>query len=153
VLFPGHARIVLTKQPGRVIDVPVPGTTADTQFLPVAGTDGTLWYLALGPAGWSVVGVTVAGRVIGPSPLSPFGPSTQPAAPVESRGVLYTLDRSANGQRQPELWTILPGTGAMIPLAGAASYPARSPTEKASFQYAEVLVDGPRVVFNNPGSL
>ena len=32
-------------------------------------------------------------------------------------------------------------------------YPAESVTEKAGFQGAQVLVDGPRVIFNNPESL
>ena len=41
----------------------------------------------------------------------------------------------------------------MAPVRGAPNYPAKSVTEKASFQGAEVLVDGPRVIFNNPQSL
>ncbi len=41
----------------------------------------------------------------------------------------------------------------MKPVPGAVSYPAAGATEKASFQGAEVLVDGPRVIFNNPDSL
>ena len=41
----------------------------------------------------------------------------------------------------------------MIPVAGQPTYPAASAAEKASFQGAQVVVAGPRVVFNNPGSL
>ena len=48
---------------------------------------------------------------------------------------------------------VRPGTGSMKPVPGAVSYPAAGVTEKASFQGAEVLVDGPRVIFNNPDSL
>ncbi len=41
----------------------------------------------------------------------------------------------------------------MAAVPGAPVYPAESVTEKAGFQGAQVLVDGPRVIFNNPESL
>jgi hypothetical protein len=151
VAYPGQVRLFRSDRPGRAVDVPVPGTGPDTSFLPVEGAVGALWYLAAGASGWSVFGVTPAGRVVGPSPLDHFGPGARPVAPVESGGVLFTLDRAAVGQ--PGLWTILPATGAMIPLAGVSTYPRRVAAEQATFSDAEVLVDGPRVVFNNPGSL
>jgi hypothetical protein len=151
VAYPGHVRLFLLDRPGRAIDVTVPSTGPDTSFLPVGGATGALWFLAAGPNGWSVFGVTPGDRVIGPSALDRFGAGAQPVAPVESAGVLYTLDRAAPGQ--PGLWTILPTTGAMIPLAGVPAYPRRVPSELASFSDAEVVGDGPRLVFNNPGSL
>ena len=159
VASPGQVRLFLTsaphgQRPAPQIDVPVPGTRFDRRFLPVEGATGTLWYLAQSAdaaAGWSVFGVSPTGKVTGPSPLARFGGNAEPAPPVESAGLLYTLDRASVGQ--PTMWTIVPATGAMIPVSGLATYPARAVTEKASFTGAEMVVDGPRVVFNNPGSL
>lgn len=158
VASPGLVRLFTynphTGQPARQIEVPTAGTRADRRFLPVGGTTGMLWYLAQGAggaAGWSVFGVSPTGKVTGPSPLARFSGNAQPAPPVESAGLLYSLDQASRGQ--PILWTIVPATGAMIPVSGLTNYPARGPTEKASFTGAEVVVDGPRVVFNNPGSL
>ena len=151
VASPGQVRLFM---PGRAIDVPVPGTRADRRFLPAGSGTGTLWYLAGqagGARGWSVFGVSPTGKVAGPSPLTGFGGDAEPVPPVESGGLLYTLDRASRGA--PTLWTIVPTTGAMIPVPGLATYPARAATEKASFIGAEVVGDGPRVVFNNPGSL
>ena len=151
VATPGHFRLFGAAQPAGGTDVSVPGTASALQFLPVTGASGTLWYLARNAGGWSVVGVTPTGRVTGPSPLVQLGPGADPVAPVESGGILYTLDQATPGQ--PTLWTVVPSRGAMIPVAGATTYPARSRAEKAGFLGAQVLVDGPRVVFNNPGSL
>ncbi len=157
VASPGRVRLFLADshhRPGRQIDVSVPGTRSDTEMLPVGASTGTLWYLAggaPGAGGWSVFGVSPTGEVTGPSRLSRFGPNAAPAPPVESEGTLYTLDRASKGQ--PTLWTVVPATGAMTPVPGSVTYPARTTAEKASFTGAEVLADGPRVVFNNPGSL
>jgi hypothetical protein len=158
VASPGRVRLYMYDPhhdgPGRPVDVPVPGTRSNSRFLPVGSSTGTLWYLAGragGAGGWSVFGVSPNGKVIGPSPLTGFGGNAEPAPPVESGGLLYTLDTASRGQ--PTLWTILPATGTMIPVAGLATYPARAATEKAAFTGAEVLGDGPRLVFNNPGSL
>ncbi len=158
VASPGQVRLFpYDPQNGRLArqtDTPVPGTRSDTQFLPVGDSTGTLWFLAgggTGAPGWSVFGVNPSGKVTGPSPLTRFSGNAEPAPPVESGGTLYTLDRASRGQ--PTLWTILPATGAMIPVPKLATYPARAASEKAAFTNAEVVVDGPRVVFNNPGSL
>ena len=91
------------------------------------------------------------GQVTSPLALRAFGPDAQPAVQAFSAGRIYTLDQAQPGQ--PTLWTINPATGAMGPVRGAAKYPAKSVTEKASFEGAEVLVNGPRVIFNNPQSL
>ena len=128
-----------------------PGTTGASTFLPVSAPTGPLWYLARTAGGWSVAGITPTGRVLGPTSLARLGPAADPVSPVESDGLLYTLDQAATGQ--PILWTIQPGTGAMIPVSGQTSYPAVSAAEKASFGGAQVVATGPRVVFNNPGSL
>src|ERR1019366_7379788 len=112
---------------------------------------GELWFLARSPSGWAVFGVTAAGGLSGPQPLNAFGPGAVPAVPAYSAGLLYTLDQAQPGQ--PTLWTVRPTTGAMTTVPGAPAYPAESETEKASFQAAQVLVDGPRVIFNNPESL
>ncbi|MGA3218979.1 MAG: hypothetical protein ABSE77_07870, partial [Acidimicrobiales bacterium] len=141
-LFPGA---------GPAKSVAVPGTAHASQFLPVQGATGGFWFLARLPAGWAVFGVTAAGQPSGPRPLSAFGPGAEPVVPAYSAGLLYTLDQAQPGQ--PSLWTVQPATGVMKTVAGAPAYPAESVTEKAGFQGAQVLVDGPRVIFNNPESL
>ncbi|MGH9056857.1 MAG: fibronectin type III domain-containing protein [Acidimicrobiales bacterium] len=151
VVSSGQVRLFPPGSTGSGRDIAVPGVASATRFLPVTGASGALWYLVLSPQGWSVFGVTTQGKTTGPSALHNLGPSALPVTPVESGGYLYTLDQAAAGQ--PTLWTIDPATGGMAPVAAAATYPARSPTERASFRGAQVLVDGPRVVFNNPESL
>lgn len=126
-------------------------TEQASELLPVQGAPGELWYLAKLPAGWSVFGVSASGIVSPPRPLASFGPGADPVVPAYSAGMLYTLDQDQPGQ--PTLWAVRPSTGVMRPVAGVAHYPAKSVTEKASFVGAQVLVDGPRVIFNNPESL
>lgn len=151
VITPGHVRLVPGGSAGTGQDVRVPGTNVASSFLPVSGSTGTVWYLARTATGWSVNGVTPAGRITGPAPLLRLGTSSDPVSPVESAGLLYTLDQAASGQ--PTLWAIGPATGAMTPVSGMPAYPAVSAAEKAGFLGAQVLLAGPRVVFNNPGSL
>jgi hypothetical protein len=149
LVMPGEAR--LFGDSGRARSVPLPGTAHALQFLPVQGAGRELWYLAKLPSGWYVLGIDALGRVTGPEPLANFGPGADPAVPAYSTGLLYTLDQFQPGQ--PSLWAIQPASGAMQAVAGATAYPAKSVTEKASFLGAQVLVDGPRVIFNNPESL
>jgi hypothetical protein len=131
--------------------VTVAATAEATELLPVTSPTGGLWYLARFKTGWSVFGVTAAGGVTQPHTIEALGAGTNPATPVESAGHLYTLDRAASGQ--PALLAISPATGSVRAVAGAKTYPAKSKDEKAPFTNAEVLVDGPRVIFNNPGSI
>jgi IPT/TIG domain len=131
--------------------VSVPGTAGATQLLPVVSPTGGLWYLARSKTGWSVFGVSATGHVTPPHAIASLGPGAEPVPPVESAGKLYTLDRTATGQ--PPLLTISPATGDVQPVPGARTYPAKSKNEKAPFTDAEVLANGPRVIFNNPGSL
>jgi hypothetical protein len=149
--WPGHVRLFSPDRPRGGSDLAVASTQSADKYLPVIGTTGTRWFLSHATRGWSVFGVNPKGAVIRQSALVPFGARADPLAPVESRGVLYSLDRASVGQ--PILWTIDPSNGAMVPVRGAATYPAVSPSERALFDRAQVLVDGPRVVFNNPGSL
>ncbi len=86
-------------------------------------------------------GVTTSGHYSAPEELPAFGPGASPVVPAYSAGNLYTLDQDQPGQ--PKLWTVDPETGAMQTVHGAPVYPAKSVTEKADFQGAEVLVDGP----------
>ncbi|HTT89003.1 MAG TPA: hypothetical protein VMF65_05565 [Acidimicrobiales bacterium] len=144
-------RIELFGAHGAAKDVNDPATLAASAFLPVNGANGEFWYLVRLPSGWSLLGVSPTGEVTAPMGLKAFGPDAQPAVPAFSNGKLYTLDQAQAGQ--PTLWAIDSGSGAMAPVPGAATYPAKSVTEKASFHGAEVLVDGPRVIFNNPESL
>lgn len=131
--------------------VAFPGTMHASQFLPVQGVTGGFWYLARLPSGWSVFGLSAAGSPSTPRPLNAFGPGAEPVVPAYSAGSIYTLDQDQPGQ--PSLWAIQPATGVMKPVPGAPAYPAESVTEKAGFQGAQVVVDGPRVIFNNPESL
>lgn len=128
-----------------------PGTSRATQYVPVAGSPSGLRFLARTPQAWWLTGSTPRGAPIRPLRLGRFGPASVPASPVMSVGAIYTLDQAAPGA--PSLWQIDGMTGAMRPVAGEPTYPARGPTEKATFSGTQVLADGPRVVFNNPGSL
>jgi hypothetical protein len=138
-------------QKGRPLVATTATTKAMRRFLPVNGAAGRAYFLLAGPRGWSLLDASPEGELTGPFPLSAFGPGSEPVPPAYSRGLLYSLDQAQPGQ--PTLWTINPEEGAMKPVRGAPTYPAKSVTEKASFAGAEVLVDGPRVVFNNPDSL
>jgi hypothetical protein len=149
LVSPGRVQLFRGHGPGEVLSDPAISTAS--AFLPVDGANGELWYLARLPSGWSVLGVSPSGHMTDPVALTAFGPDAQPAVPAYSAGQLYTLDQAQSGQ--PALWSIDPTSGVMRPVPGAATYPAKSVTEKASFHGAEVLVDGPRVIFNNPGSL
>jgi hypothetical protein len=147
VVAQGQVTVFTPKGPAKARTFPVSVTSNDTSFLPVGGSTRGLWYLAQSPNGWSLFGVSPSGRVSGPQPLIRLGPKTEPVAPVFSRGYLYTLD---SGASQPILWKIQTSTGDMTSLG---KYPVASRSEKPSFAGAQVLVDGPRVVFNNPQSL
>lgn len=133
--------------------VPAPATAGDTEFLPVTGADNGFWYLGRSASGWTLIGVSPVGRVGGPYRLGGLDQSADPVAPALANGFLYTLDQAQAGQ--PTLWAIDTVDGNMAPVrvAGADSYPTKSATEKASFEGSQVLMDGPRVVFNNPESL
>ena len=148
---PGRVTLFTPTGPGGGRTFAVPGTSGATGFVPVTGATGGLWYLARSPIGWSMLSIAPSGRVMGPIALTGLATTADPVAPVMSRGRLYTLDQTGSGQ--PTLWAIDAANGSMAPAAGATTYPAYSVTEKASFRGAQILVDGPRVVFNNPGSL
>ena len=150
VATPGQLRVFASSRAAGHT-VRLEATAHAVGFLPVTGATGELWFLVRSQAGWSVAGVDPKGKTAGPAALPRFGPAAQPATPAVSGGDLYTLDQASDGQ--PELWRIVPFTGAMAPVRGEPAYPARGPTEKASFQGTQVIVEGPRVVFNNPGSL
>ncbi len=151
VATPGQVRVFATRGTPTGRTVSLAATSDALGFLPVTGTTTKLWFLVRSAKGWAVAGVDPKGRTVGPAALARLGGAAQPATPAESGGDLYTVDQASDGQ--PELWRILPSTGAMAPVRGEPAYPARGPTEKASFQGAQVIVEGPRVVFNNPGSL
>ncbi len=133
--------------------VDLPGTAGATALLPVRGATTQLYYLARQGGAWYLVSAPPGGTGAATVPrrLEHFGAGSLPAVPALSGGALYTLDQAQPGQ--PTLWTVSATTAVMAPVRGAATYPAKSPTEKASFKGAQVLVDGPRVVFNNPESL
>jgi hypothetical protein len=155
VAWAGQARLFAPGAPGVGTAIAVPATARFDRFLPVNGTTGRLWFLGRGPTTWSDFGVastgTSTGRVSAPATLSHFDRSAQPAIPSESGGWLYTLDRVGGGQ--PLLWAIQPGTGAMFPVPGASRYPVERGEMTDNFADAQVLVDGPRVIFNNPGNI
>jgi hypothetical protein len=151
VAMPGRFLVFTGRRPPAGRSVPFPADSKAISFLPVMGTADELWFLYDSDSGWSVVGLEPSGKAFAPATLARLGAAARPATPVISGGNLYTLDQAAPGQ--PELWRIFPRSGAMLPVQGEPAYPARGPTEKASFDGAQMIVDGPRVVFNNPGSL
>jgi hypothetical protein len=152
---PGQVEVMAASPDARrrpaAVKVATPFTTGASRLLPVTGATGQMWFLAGTGRGWTLFGVSPLGGTTGPFPLGGFGPQADPAAPVLSAGFLYTLDRAQSGR--PTLWTIDVANGRMAPLDGVAAYPVLDPSEKATFSGAQVLVDGPRVVFNNPQSL
>ena len=128
---PGHVRLFSAggKRSGR--DVPVARTASDRTFVPVYGASGNIWFLAGSNSGWSVFGVRPNGAVTEQTALVRFGARrADPVAPVESGGVLYTLDQAALGQ--PTLWTIAPSTAPCSP-SRRPTYPAASPSDRAVF--------------------
>ncbi|HLH47509.1 MAG TPA: hypothetical protein VKV25_10135, partial [Acidimicrobiales bacterium] len=128
-----------------------PALAGATAVVPVADTPaGRLWWLVRLPSGWASFGAGPT-ATSGPHVLRGMPATADPAPPVESAGGVYTLDRRASGQ--PALWVLDPASGAVGTVSGLARYPAKSRVERASFTGAELLVDGPRVVYNNPGSL
>ena len=151
VARPGTLRLFDSRGPRGGHTLKLAGTAAATRFIPVTGGSSAIRFLARTPRGWYLVAVaTPSGRQFRRSlGLLPLGAA--PAAPVTSAGSIFTLDQAAQGQ--PTLWRINASTGSMSPVAGQPTYPARGPTEKARFDGAQVLAVGPRVVFNNPGSL
>lgn len=152
---PGKIQMMTASTPAGSPDgatvVNTPFTTTARSILPVTGATNGLWYLADSAAGWQLFAAESTGRVEGPFNLTDLGPRSAPAVPVLSKGVLYTLDQ--NESPQPTLWTIDVTNGRMSPLTGTSRYPVLNTTEKASFHGVQVLLDGPRVVFNNPQSL
>ncbi|HET9078800.1 MAG TPA: fibronectin type III domain-containing protein, partial [Acidimicrobiales bacterium] len=151
IASPGSVRLFPAAAGSRPSTVAVPASRSADRILAVTGAGPDLWFLAHEKSGWSLFGVDRSGRPSGPYRLSGFSAASQPVTPVYSRGFLYTLDQTVSPQ--PTLWTIDPANGHMAPVRGASVYPLRSSSEKDSFQGAEVLADGPRVVFNNPQSL
>lgn len=146
---PGRVRVY--RRNAGPVDVAVPSTADAARILPVTGATAELWYLADDPGGWRLFGVGPTGRIAGPYALAGLAAGADPVAPVLSAGFLYTLDQSQAGP--PTLWTIDVINGRMAPLRGRATYPLRNSSERPSFRGTQLLVDGPRVVFNDPESL
>lgn len=151
---PGQVEIFSPSVPeGSGTDAPVriatPFTSSAHELLPVQGAGPVLWFLAGTGSQWQLFGVNPSRSVSGPYQLSSLS-GANPAEPVLADGVLYTLD--LNAQRDATLWTIEVANGRMAPLVGQATYP-RLRLENADFSGAQVVLDGPRVVFNNPQSL
>lgn len=150
---PGTVRLFGAGRPAHGLTVATPATGDATRLVPVRGGGGSeLWFFADRPTGWTLVGIdSRTGRASNPYPLSGFGAGADPTEPVFSSGFLYTLDQARSPQ--PTLWTIDPANGHMAPVSGAATYPLKSSAERNSFDGAQVISDGPRVVFNNPQNL
>ncbi|MGH9077156.1 MAG: fibronectin type III domain-containing protein, partial [Acidimicrobiales bacterium] len=149
VIGPGDASSAVTA-------VAVPGTRPATSLLPVTlerepGRQARGWFLGRLPAGWALFGVTADAREITPRALPRLGQVASLVPPVASGGHLYTM--SSSGPGQPALWSIDLATLAVGPVPGEATYPLASPSEHAGFAAAEIVVAGPRVIFDNPDSL
>lgn len=151
VASPGRLRVFGTTIAGSR-DLALPGTSTVSQWVPVSGSTEGFRLLARSSSGWLLAGTTgSSGPAFRAITLGQIDESAVPASPVMSGGSIFTLDQAAPGQ--PALWQIDARTGAVARVDGEPYYPARGPTEKASFAGAQVLAAGPRVVFNNPGSL
>jgi hypothetical protein len=154
VAFAQPGRVLLLPaggRPGPAAAVTTPFTDGASRILPVTGSVGHPWFLAEVADRWVLFGVGATKRPVGPFPLTGLGPGSDPVTPVLAGSFLYTLDQTQPGQ--PTLWTIDVANGRMAPLTGVPAYPALSAAEKDRFIGAQVLLVGPRVVINNPGSL
>ena len=151
VAWPGNLRLFYAGAGDRGRQLNFVGTSGASALVPVTGSPGRLRFLIRTSSGWSLSSVAVPSGRQARHHLASIPPGADPAPPVMSAGSIYTLDQAANGQ--PALWEINATTGSVSSVIGEAAYPARGPTEKASFVGAQVLASGPRVVFNNPGSL
>jgi hypothetical protein len=155
VASPGQVEILAPEVPSDArpgtapVKVSTPFTTRSSRIMPVSGTTDELWFLAQGQSGWQLFGVNPLGRTTGPFALSSLG-GADPVEPVLSNGFLYTLDRNQSGD--PTLWTVDVANGRMAALDGQRTYPRLSPLEHDNFASAQVILDGPRVVYNNPQS-
>ena len=153
VAEPGSVQLFSPARERRPVGPPrriaTPFTGPASTILPVKGAGAVAWFLARSTSTWQLFGVSGSGAVSGPYQL-PHLSGADPAEPVLSGGLLYTIDRGATGG--PTLWTIDPAGGQMAPLEGQATYP-RVNSENANFTGVEVVLDGSRVVFNNPQSL
>jgi hypothetical protein len=137
-------------QPPRMIRTSF--TDSVTRTVAVTGAVDEVWFLAGNGSGWALYGIAGSGTLAGPEPLSGFHVGADPATPVLSGGYIYTMDRSQIGR--PTLWQIGTSDAAMNPVTGTDGYPLYSGAEaKNTFTDAEVVGDGPTVVFNNPQNL
>ena len=151
VSMPGVLYLFAPGGPSAGTKVHLNGTAGESRYLPVQGATQGFRFLVHTAGGWSLVGVSSKAAALGPLPLRRLAAGADPAVPAMSRGSIYTLDQTSVSS--PTLWQIDASTGAMSPVEGAKAYPTRGPTEKPSFEGAQILAAGPRVVFNNPGSL
>jgi hypothetical protein len=145
----GH--VALYRPTGPTVTVAVGGLSGATSILPVSDLAGTLWWVAHLRTGWAVFGVAAGDVVLPPHTLRGIPAAAVLAEPAWSEGSLYTLDQAS--LLQPDLWVVDPSTGSVGTVAGARTYPRADRSERASFGRAEVIGVGPRVVYNNPGSL
>ncbi len=137
-------------QASRIIRTSFTDTAART--VAVTGALDEVWFLAGDGSGWAMYGISRSGALDGPNPLSGLHVGADPAVPVLSAGYIYTLDRNQIGR--PTLWQIDTADAGMQPVTGTNGYPLYSKAEaKNTFADAEVVGDGPRVVFNNPQNL
>ncbi len=80
--------------------VAFPGTAHASQFLPVQGVTGGFWFLARLPSGWTVFGLSAAGRPSGPRPLDALGPVPCPPCPPIPPARSTPLTRTSPGNRR-----------------------------------------------------
>ena len=93
--WPGHVRLFNPSGLRRGTDIEVASTLSADRYLPVSSANGDFWFLSHAVGGWSVFGVAPNGAVTHQTALVRFGVRADPVAPVESGGVLYTLDQAA----------------------------------------------------------
>jgi hypothetical protein len=126
------------------IDVPAP--TGVDAILPASNQQGRFAFLYHSASGWSLVRTSTDARGPATVNLLPQLTGTDLAPPAQSRGALYTIDRSSGA-----LWRIS-RAGRAVPVSDVSEYP-RVAGETASFGQATVLARGTRVIFNSRANL
>jgi hypothetical protein len=123
---------------------PPPGT--DT-VLPVSNGQGRLAFLLHAAQGWYIVSVDADGSHLRPpTQLNVVPSSASLAAPANSNGRMYTVDRTGG-----QLYEIdYDGTARLLP--GRPIYPFER-GEPSDFGDADVLARGPRVIVNSADHL
>jgi hypothetical protein len=151
---PNEIRLFPASKGSSSTSVPVPGLGAVTQIVPVSGAVGAVMFAYESAGRWSLVGVTTTtSRLSGPIAVGDLPSSAALLSPVINHGSIYAVAAPFLSSH-PRLIRIDPRTGDVSSLDGEAEYPLVSSSEVPVFgPQTQVISIGPRVIFNNPGSI